>query len=143
MLDEWRRLHRLRRELRDIDNLYEPQLRAAKSYEDWLPVRSVYDIDTGEILRQISAYEIRKLALRADKWGVEMPPFDSEDAWEKHSWTGHLSLRQPANAKVNGQINNAIFAYWEKWARLLIPILSLLVAIIALLAKSGCQPATH
>lgn len=143
MFDDWKKRRALKRELREIDKFYESNFRAAKTLEDYLPVRSVYDAETGEILRELSVYETRKMRQRADKWGIDLPPFDSDDDWEKHSWTGHLSLTQAATAKVNRKIGEAKLTYWERWAKILVPILSLLVAILALLVKAGCATATH
>ena len=33
-------------------------------------------------------------------------------------------------------VNEARFTYWERWVKLLVPVLALIVALVALLSKS-------
>lgn len=82
-----------------------------------------------------------KLIQEAIQWGVEIP--DREDWWTEYIsespsrlHTQKLEWLSPiGQTMVSKQIRDARFAYWKGWAEILIPILSLLVAIIAILKR--------
>src|SRR2546427_11228994 len=114
MFDEWKRERRLRRELKEIDREYSPRWKAVKDQMDYIPLRAEYDAVTGDTALELNRYELRRLRKKADKFGVEFPPFDSPVDWDKHSWTGHMFLTQIGEAKVIRQIKRARFTYWKE-----------------------------
>lgn len=140
MFDEWRQIRRLRRALREVEKEYAPQLNAAKSGDEYYPLLEAYDAETFRLRTRLERIRTSKARRRAEKFGIELPPLVYEGAdsdWEEGNLGGTF-LTEKGYAKVNRQVSNARFVYWERWAGILIPILSLLVAIIALLWH-GCS----
>ena len=83
------------------------------------------------------------LVKEAVQWGVEVP--DRTDWWteyisvspstinpqsKEYRWLNDVGL-----SMISKHVRDARFEYWRGWAQILIPILSLIVAIIALLKK--------
>ncbi len=97
-------------------------------------------------LALLDEYESRYLIRKAQTWGIEVPykrewysvevknPDPDNMLGEKvtvfQDW-----LNDIGKAVVTKQIRDERFAYWRGWAGILIPILSLMIAIIALLKK--------
>lgn len=76
----------------------------------------------------LDKYESRYLLRKAENWGIELP---FKEEW----YAGKGLLNNLGRAVITKQIRDARFAYWKGWVELLIPVLSLLLAIIALLKK--------
>jgi hypothetical protein len=128
---------RLIRALRQADKKRDV-LRASENEDDY---DALYEIDRkiDNILLDIDALDQRTLKRAAYRFGI---PFRRVgfDEWLKVKEGGgnpkaldNLSFEE--SAALRRKIADARFAYWKKWAELLIPILSLLIAIIALLKK--------
>lgn len=139
MFDDWKKRRKLKKEIADIDQLYAAEFRAAKTEDDYYPVKSVYDIETAEAISELRWMQTAKLIKRAKKYGVVPPPHYLETGespyWETNSHTQRSYLNDDGAAKLTGDFKEARFTYWERLAKLLVPILSLLIAIIALLKR--------
>ena len=76
MLDERRKLRRLRRELAEIDREYAPQFRAAKTDDEYYPLRMEYDVSTAETISTLERIKTNKFKRKAAKFGIDIPPFE-------------------------------------------------------------------
>jgi hypothetical protein len=92
----------------------------------------------------LDEYESRYLIRKAQRWGIEVP-------YKREWYSTEITNPDPDNmvgekvtilqdwlnpigkAVVTKQIRDERFAFWKGWAEILIPILSLTVAIVALL----------
>ena len=88
-----------------------------------------------EMLREC---ESNMLIERATRWGIEV--CDKPEWYSQTNKTGTVKillpyLNQAGTAVLTHQIRMAKFAYWKVGSEILIPILSLTVAILALLRK--------
>lgn len=141
MFEAWKKRRKLDKEVADFDQFYAPQFRAAKTEDDRYAVRSVYDVETAEAVSELRWMQTAKLIKRGKKYGVKPPPHNLETGeapyWERNKFTERSYLSDEGEAKLIEDTNEARFVYLERRAKLLVPILSLLVAILALL-KSGC-----
>jgi len=133
MFAERRRLKALKTALGEIDVKFAPRFRAAQSDDDYLPLRDEYEWEAGKITSRIEQINTQRFKRRLARFGIEIPPY--EEYWEINSSTGISYLTERAYAKFNRERKEARFVYWERWAKLLVPILSLLIAIIALLRR--------
>jgi len=92
-------------------------------------------------------YESKVLIQEAESWGIEIP---AKEDWREIIYISGFGidgvkvddldkarpvtvLSAKGRTMITKQIREARLAYWKSWAEILIPILSLLVAIIALL----------
>jgi hypothetical protein len=92
------------------------------------------------VLRQWSSDDLIKEAIR---WGVEVP--DRPDWWTEYKSVGPSTinpqtmsykwLNDVGLSMISKQVRDERFEYWKGWAQILVPILSLLVAIIAMLKR--------
>ena len=141
MFDEWKKRRKLIRALRHADKKRAPLRNVTVDSENVDDYYSLYKVDTeiDGILADLEELEEGRLKRTAHRFGI---PFRevSFDEWLKVKESGHnpktvgrLSHRELAELRRN--ITEARFTYWKKWAELLVPILSLLIAIIALLRK--------
>jgi len=90
-------------------------------------------------LALLEEYESRYLIRKAQSWGIEVSYrqewYTLKDRNDDPGTSGDravLLLNEAGKAAITKQIRNEQFAYWKHWAEILIPILSLIVAIIAL-----------
>lgn len=106
-------------------------------------MKNLSDIKTHEaaqerarLSEQLRECESNILIERATGWGIEV--LDKPE-WYSVTNKGRTVnivlpyLNQKGTAIINHQIRIARFAYWKSWAEILIPILSLIIAILALL----------
>ncbi|HKB66318.1 MAG TPA: hypothetical protein VKC61_10715 [Pyrinomonadaceae bacterium] len=87
---------------------------------------------TSELLRQ---WDTKILIHKAALWGIEGP---RDEDWYVQETNAPIRILTPylndsAVAILAHRIKVARFAYWKGWAEILITVLSLLVAILALL----------
>ena len=89
------------------------------------------------------------LEREAVTWGIDIPDSSNKPDWytakTKNPYPDDLPgemvmlvndwLNEKGRTIVTKQIRDARFEYWRGWAQILIPILSLIVAILALLKK--------
>jgi hypothetical protein len=86
----------------------------------------------------LAQYDSRVIKKEAVKWGIDIPSRldwrDSEvNESDERGFTVETSwLNDIGRTMIGKQIRDARFAYWKGWAEILIPILSLIVAILAL-----------
>lgn len=85
-----------------------------------------------EIIREC---ESKILIEKAARWGIEPPNDTDSHAQETNARLRIITpyLNRAAQAILIHKIRSARFAYWKSWSEILIPILSLLVAILAIL----------
>ena len=97
--------------------------------------------------RTLDIFESNLLRQKARRMGVEIP---KKPGWWDNDIEEFMALNVPAGDMDNlanwwltedgrsivaKQVSDAQLAYWKRWAELLIPILSLIIAIIALLKR--------
>lgn len=131
MFETWKRRRKLERELAKLYDHYAPQLKAARTEDDYREAREPFDIDAADIVSELERLKTRKIRERAIKFGIDFPPFEnSEDNWDEIPYSSSRALTEKAQTKLAHQISVARFAYWKQWAELLVPILSLLVSLV-------------
>jgi len=137
MFDDWRKLRRLKKEIREIREHHEQRLRDVETDDELkaLMEESGAKISPLECERQTLISD--KVRADAAKFGVHVPSSsESPETWKKTGrYTPNTYLTSQSRARLTREISEARFLYWERWARLLVPILSLMVAIVALLKK--------
>jgi hypothetical protein len=102
-----------------------------------LPRSAEADQERATAAIRLRHHEIKMLIYKAAMWGVEPP---KERDWYLAETNSELKIVTPdlndsAVAMIQHRIRNARLEYWKGWAQMLIPILSLLIAILALLIK--------
>jgi hypothetical protein len=145
MFSELKKIRELRRKLvllefEEIDAIFKHRRGdAPTNLEDFKRRRE-------EISDHLDIYESRYLIRKAESFGIEVPYkeewhcFQIKDA-EPGKVTGEVitRIKEPLNnlgvAVITKQIRDVRFAYWKGWAEILIPILSLVLAILALLKR--------
>jgi hypothetical protein len=136
MFDEWKKRRKLKKELEEIDRLYAPDFRAAKSENDYHAVRAGYDVETAETISELRRMETAKLVKRAKKYGVESPPHylvtGQLPYWEKNDHTQRTYLSDNGAAKLNHETSEAVLNYWKRWVEIVSPIATVLIALFAL-----------
>lgn len=90
-----------------------------------------------EMLREC---ESKMLIQKATRWGIDVPYKPEWYVVESGSRTQDFYvtlpyLNQTGTAILTQRIRKARLAYWKGWAEILITVLSLIVAILALLLK--------
>lgn len=101
-----------------------------------LPRSSEVDQERATAAIRLRHHEIKMLVYEAATWGIE-PPKESDWYLAETNSPKIVTpdLNDLAVARIQHRIRNARLEYWRGYAQMLIPILSLLVAIIALLIK--------
>jgi hypothetical protein len=89
-----------------------------------------------ELIREC---ESKLLIEKATQWGIDTPTDSDSYAQETNANLRIITpyLNQAAKAVLIHKIRSARFAYWKAWSEILIPILSLIVAILALIRVRG------
>lgn len=112
------------------------QRRLQQEYERFksLPRSPEIDKERATAAIRLRHHEIKTIIFEAATWGIE-PPKDRDWYLVEDCETEIVTpdLNDSAIAMLQHRIRDARLAYWKGWAEMLIPILSLLVAIIALL----------
>ncbi len=96
----------------------------------------------------VRKYESEAIIHGAETWGIEIQSkpdwyetdqvtgFGIQDALKNIDQKRRITfLSEKGFTMITKQIREARFAYWKGWAGILIPILSLIVAILALLKR--------
>lgn len=95
-----------------------------------------------KIKRLIEQHDSRQIVRQAERFGIEIPVKPEWFTTEiKHIDPDNLEseevmdrwLNETGRTMIERQVKEARFAYWKRWADILVPILALIVAIIALL----------
>ncbi len=126
---ERRARRRLRAELRRLHDLYAPDLKQKKGgeYESLL---SEYLSERDIVATQLDSLESDELLRRAHRWSVELP----NNAWDQGP-AGDRYLTAPARTAIERAVRDERRKEIKFWADLLIPVLSLLVALVAVIAN--------
>ena len=91
----------------------------------------------------IEKYDSRELERQAERYGIEIPirpdwftteiiMIDFATVPEGADAITDRWLNETGRTMISKQISEARFAYWKRWADVLIPILALIVAALAL-----------
>ena len=125
----WRRFRRsrrlLRKEIGEIERAYQADFDAAKNGDDYQQVNAMLLGECRQYDQQLDALEWNELLRKASRFGLDVPGVVTRNV-------KYQALRQ--------RITEARFRYWERWAVIVIPALSLLVALTALLWPRGDSP---
>jgi len=135
MLSDWKKRRRLQREIDEIYESHKREFNAAKTEDDHHIIYQIFEQETAELTRELERMTTLRVRRKAARFGLRLPPFDDNESWYEIPYTGSMALTDWAIAKINREVSDLRFAYWKRWIELLVPILSLIIAIIAL-AKS-------
>lgn len=137
MFDDWRKLRRLIKEIRKIREHHEQRLREIETDDELRALAEESATKSAPLECEWQTLISDKVRANAAKFGIHVPTSnESPESWKKTGrYTPNTYLTSQARARLTREISEARFVYWERWAKLLVPILSLLVAIAALLRK--------
>lgn len=128
ILRNWNRrklaIERIEQQLLEIRRFYQPRFDAAKTEDEDQDVTADYLNDSRELDSQLNAIHWSQLVRKAMKYGVELPP-------------GTYPMGHDPYRSLSRRVNEARFLFYERWARIIVPILSLVVALVALLSRWG------
>lgn len=127
---------RLEREITKLEE--ESRVIHASDDDEFLQISSEYNHQIAELQNELDAVESRHLSQRAKRFGIDLQ--EAVGPWYSDH-RGRLWLEDKYRVKASQAISDARFAWWRKWLELLVPILSLIIAILALTQR--CAPATH
>jgi hypothetical protein len=96
--------------------------------------------DWEEFRDDIGALQHRYLVEEARRHLVPLLDFDDskDGVWEESRVDGRWRLTPPALTKLRSAIRaeqKEVFEYWSRWFTIIVPVLSLVVAILALTKK--------
>src|SRR5712692_8545243 len=118
MLEEWKELRRLKREMAGIMRRYALKLKAATDEER----ETIEDERESDMARPLILYELlesERLTRKAQRLGVEIK---RESDWSQ-SWITDASwLNNVGHAKLRKMIRDERFNIAEKWIKILIPV---------------------
>jgi hypothetical protein len=115
-------------------------LKASKNRDE----RERLEFDAGrdreEFRDDIGALQHRYLVEEAQRHLVPLPDFDDskDGVWEESRVNGRWRLSPSALTKLRSAIRTEqkeAFEYWSRWFAIVVPVLSLVVAILALTKK--------
>lgn len=128
----WRRVRRLRRQLRDLEEHYQPLLEDA-SGDNEQRLLSEWDYESQWAESELARYESANLRKLADRWSVEAP------ASEQDMRTGEWYIPHAGRLKLRREIRDAKRESIRWWIQVvvtpLIALVSSIVALISLLAR--------
>jgi hypothetical protein len=133
MLNSWKKRRQLQREIDEIYKSHESEFRSAKTDQDHHFIYDMFQGESAELTRELERMTTIRMRKKAARFGLSLPPFDDDESWYDIPYTGSKALTDTAIAKINREVSDLRFAYWKRWVELLIPILSLITTIIALL----------
>lgn len=136
MFEKRKKRRELEQALKRIHDAYRPELRAATTDDEYFAALMPLEAESAELRAELEVMRTRDTAKLARKFGLDFPPFETSDEnWDDIPYSSHEALTDKAHAKIKRDASEARFTYWERWARLLVPILSLIVPLIALSNK--------
>jgi hypothetical protein len=125
MFDNWRRRRKLRQEVAKIENEYAPRL-----INEGDSIRTEFNFKRSAPLNELRRLETEKLQRDIQRFGITAI-FAS--GWKLDARGGEWYLSEEAMTTARNMIKEARYNYWKKWFDLLVPILSFIVSILALL----------
>ena len=132
MFTERRKRRELQRQLQAINDKYKPLFKAAKDPDESHWLHEEYDFEVGDVRVPLEWPETLRLTKQAEKFGIDLPAFDDFLFWDQIPHTGVHLLTESALSKLNREITDARFAYWKRWIDVLSPVLSVIIALLAL-----------
>ena len=137
-LEELKKLRQLRRriwrlELRMVDLALTASRYERLPSDDAVAKFKVAEDEREAQLALLDEYESQYLIRKAQRWGIEVPYKKEWYIVKERNDEPVYWLNEVGKAVIIRQIRNEQFAHWRRWAEILIPILSLIVAIIALM----------
>ena len=78
---------------------------------------------------ELASLDEQRLVPIAERWGIDVP----DDSWKRLHGRGPTFLKFSTRAKLWKVVRDERFLYWSRWAQLLVPILSLIVAALAII----------
>jgi hypothetical protein len=132
-----RELRRLKKEIAEIVEHREQRLQEIETDDELRALNEEAATKSAPLVCQRETLKDHKVLANAAKFGIHIPsPEESPKSWKKKDrWMTSTYLTSQGRAAITRETSEARFAYWERWSKMLIPILSFLVAIIALLRK--------
>jgi len=144
MFDYRRARRRLQRQLNKLDEEYIPKVERAKlKYQNAAPGNDLSVLVEGDYgaRRKFIELELRRLESNRifslmRSWGVDAPKQNIlSDALYEIDRDGNLLFTQDGRAAASQAISDARFAWFKKWFDLLIPIVSTILSVIALIVS--------
>lgn len=98
---------------------------------------STFDLQRSELVsrrneleNRLAVLESSRLKHEAARFGIDL--IRAVGPWYSESNRRYEWLKEPEQIAASQIIREARFAWWKKWLELLVPILSLIIAILAL-----------
>jgi hypothetical protein len=138
MFHNLRKLRRLKNEIRQIREQYEENLRKIETDDELTALANEAATKSEPLVCERETLIDRKVLASAAKFGVHVPtPEESPKAWKKKGrYMTNTYLTSQGRAQITRAISEARFAYWERWSKLLVPILTFLVGLMGLLVAA-------
>lgn len=132
--DERRRLRALQAELKRLREVYEPDIRKLESEEKGAQGLIAEYLNERDLVEgPIKAIETSELKRRAERWAVPVPRYSDETRWSR-DYAGNYFLSAEAYNDVKRVVREEFRKEVNFWNGILIPILSLIIALAAILA---------
>jgi hypothetical protein len=143
----WKKRSELRKRLNDLVWTHSAELQRKPTEAARALATAAFETESEDIISQLYWLDTAKWVRRAKRYGVKPPPHwlitGEEPFWHTNNRTNLTYLTDNGLAKLRHETKEAMFSYWERWARIIVPTLSLLVAMIALLQRPktvSCPP---
>jgi hypothetical protein len=135
MFDDWRRRLGLKRRLTQLNELYLKHLTGSIHFSELDKAGTEFLSERQQIQMELEVLEAKRLIKAASKYGLDGLPTQEIYNSNLKGVRPRPYFRPQPKAQLIKMISEARFNYWKRWTELLVPILSLLIAIIALLKK--------
>jgi hypothetical protein len=125
---------KLRKELRRLQKVYGPDLKKSKG-DDYERLLAEFFSESDFVQGPLHAIETNALQRMAHKWDVEVPPQSDERVWSR-DFMGEYYLNDAAAIRIRREVRRVRREAVKWWVDLLVPLLSLLVALAAVLSPA-------
>ena len=130
---DWHEVRLLEESIEAINAAYRVRMAATKTEEEEHNLDQEWTYALEDDHTSLGVLKTKKLQRATDKWDIDIP----DDAWTSDLLERVRYIYPGAQKKLWRQISEARFVYWERWVKMLVPVLSLIVAILALMARSS------
>jgi hypothetical protein len=127
-VEEWRTKRWLKGVLREIEARYRPRMKAAKGEHEEEGIHLEWSEEDHEFSSELEFLESRRVLRRAYKWEIDVPTGDGMWTSDQYDNTRYLTFH--AQRKLRRAIRDARRESVKWWMQLILPILSLLVALV-------------
>jgi hypothetical protein len=93
------------------------------------PISSQYDLELDRIRDGLKALDTKYLLEEANRFDVDV---SMDDSWWETDSNSRKYLSELGKAKLEAVIREKRYSYWKRWTDLIIPIISTLIALLAL-----------